>query len=169
MALRFVAWNLEGRFTTYLRGKRGQPHHILQAVGDLSPDVAIFPEAYVNSPDDMINETLEKWGYTWHDTPYHDIDRDAAEVGLFGEPHMRIISRVPILNAQVHRWGNVRNMITFEVADPGNDQRILVLGVHLDDRTEASRLLQASDITDYLKDKTQPIVMLGDFLSLIHI
>jgi len=163
MAIRVAAWNLEGRLTTYLRGNRGQPHHILQEIGNINPDVAIFSEAYVNTPDDMVNETLHEWGYEWHDTPYHDIDRDAAEVGMFGEPHMRVVSKLPIINAQVHRFGNVRNMITFEVQDPETEQTVLLLGTHLDDRTEASRLQQIDEIIEYLDAKTQPIIMLGDF------
>lgn len=163
MAIKVAAWNVEGRLTDYAEGKRGHPQQILEAIKQLDADLVVLPEAYLGEPAAGVDDYLRSLGYSWHDTPYGDQDRDWSKEFNVEMPSLRVLTRLGVTAVEIVCFGGVRNLLALTVIEPETEQELLVVATHLDDRTEQSRNLQVEEIINYITKKQMPTVMLGDF------
>lgn len=160
MNLKIAAWNTEQRLTTLTTKRRGTPEHILVSIKKLNADILVLPEAYQNTTDPGIDEALKDMGYSWVDSTYDDLDRDEEFDDAM--PHMRVLSRLPIVSSEIRRWGGIRNLpVVIIQASPTTQLR--VIATHLDDRNEGLRMRQIDDIIPFINASDMPTVMLGDF------
>lgn len=160
MNVTIAAWNTEQRLTTLTAKRRGTPEHILSSIEKLKADILVLPEAYQNAPDVGVDEALRSMGYSWVDARYDDLDREDEFDGAM--PHMRVLSKLPIVSHSIHRWGGVRNLPVVIIQADAKTQ-LRVIGTHLDDRNEQLRTRQMKELIPFINASDMPTVMLGDF------
>lgn len=88
----------------------------------------------------------------------------AYQGGAYG---MAILSRWPI--QEVTNWRltdgeEPRTALGVRVRTPLSDEELLLVGIHFY-RTEAERLAQAADLSDFLEEELAPVILAGDFNS----
>lgn len=163
--MKVAAWNVEGRLAFYLERQegRGSPSHILKGIAALDADVIVLPEAYNGTRAAKDVETaLKSLGYEWIETPYDDPDRE-EEIALYGKSHIRILSRIGFVSKEIVRFGGIRNLPVATVIDPDSGELVRIIGVHLEDRSEARRQKQIDDIVSFIKHVPAHTIALGDF------
>lgn len=160
MPIKIAAWNVEQRLSLLTSKKRGTPARILHMIEQLNADILVVPEAYRNSPGDGVDAALRKLGYEWYDCRYDDRDRREEFSGAM--PYIRVLSRLPIVHTEQHRWGDLRNLPVVTVKT-GTGQVLRIIATHLDDRAEVFRRQQIQDIIPFVTADSGPTVMLGDF------
>lgn len=168
MAIKVASWNVEGRLHGYQKQGRGTAAHILQEIARLDADVLVLPEFYMDSLPESVADALAKQGYTITETGYGDVGRSELERQRWGEMHISIVSRLPVSDAQVIRPAGLRNLVLCQVTDPRTGQKLRVVAVHLEDRTEAMRVAQANELAEIVRRSSMPTVLLGDFNATWH-
>jgi endonuclease/exonuclease/phosphatase family metal-dependent hydrolase len=169
VAIKVAAWNIEGRLTQYGPLTHGQPVDILSEIKHLNADILVLPEAYLRKPDKTVDDSIKQLKYEYRDASYGNQERDWSKEFLSVIPSIRILSKLKILESEIICFGEIRNLITITVQDPKTKKYILIIATHLDDRSETSRLRQSKDISEYIKTKNMPTIMLGDFNAMwIH-
>ena len=161
--MKIVSWNLEGRLSPLSRDGRGTPEAIVAAIKQLDADIIVNPEAFGTDPaiSPVIERALTGLGYESRSVAYDDaISR--GEKAAVTNPHLRVMSRLPIKSYEVIRPGDVRNMVAVRVHDPASNRELRVIGVHLDDRSEELRLRQVTPLIEYINSSDIPTVMMGD-------
>lgn len=164
--IRVAAFNAECRLTRCAEPKKlGSPEHIVASVGRLAADLVVMPEASEGTDIEPHIEAALHDEYQVLSVAYESSgDRRWSATN---NPTMRILTRLNILESEVIRPGDVRNMLSVVVLPDSASQPIRVVAVHLDDRTEENRLKQVQDLIDsYLSQPDMPTVMLGDFNAL---
>lgn len=163
MAIKIAAWNVEGRLAGYEKSGRGTADHILDGIARLDADVLVLPEARLNEIAPGVDARLKELGYdTILEAAYGDRGRE-DEKYMQGTLYMRLLSRLPVEHEKIIRPGDVRNLLTCQVADPETRNKIRIIATHLDDRSESQRLLQVADLCEYVTKDDIPTIMLGDF------
>lgn len=163
MAIRVAAWNVEGRLSPRTDARRGSPKHILVEICRLDADIIVLPEAHHGTVADGVDERLRQYGYSWHDVRYDDIAHDTTGGERDEVSYLRVLSRLPIEEVSEERFGNVRSLLRIIVIDPVTERRVRLLAIHLDDRAEVLRLMQARAMVDHIIGEKLPTVLLGDF------
>lgn len=164
MSIKIAAWNVEGRLSRRTTKRRGSPEHILDGIRRLDADVIVLPEAYYEAIDPGVDEQLLDLGYAWHDAEYGDIPFDDNVYGSrVDRVYLRILSRLPLESVQLHRFEDIRTLLSATVNDPATGRRLHVIAVHLDDRAETLRMKQTGAIAKFLHANAMPAIMLGDF------
>lgn len=162
--MKLVSWNAEGRLTRFAEyGKRGSPEHILNEIESFDADVVVLPDAYREVPEPGVNQRFYAMGYTWHDVAYRDKGREEVYKGKM--PHMRILSRLAVVDAGVTRWDDVRTLAAVTIEDR-NGEVYDVFGVHLDDRSSEVRhgqVVAMSEMINARKDRSDAIIATGDW------
>lgn len=155
--LRIVTWNAEGMFVEGTKTRRATPHDALAALKKLDADVVVIPEfGRQGALHESVRNTIGSLGYQLVEVPYED------KTIIPYDLEMAIVSRYPISVTTVHRFADMRNAT--EVRVKVNDRLVRIIGVHLDDKTEETRLLQAEDLVEQLKKEVHmPTLLLGDF------
>lgn len=161
--MKIISWNLEGRLSRLASDERGTPEKIVAAIRSLNADVLVHPEAFGSDPgiDESIEKTLGDLGYESVSVAYDDLI-GRGEKAVVPNPHMRVMSRLPITASEVIRPGNLRSMLAIHVADPVIGT-VRIIGVHLDDRDEELRLRQAGPLIEYINGSRLPTIVCGDF------
>jgi len=162
--MRVVSWNLEGRLSQLASDSRGTPEKIVAAIAVFDADILVHPEAFGMDPAvaPEIEESLRRLGYKSVSVAYDDaISR--GEKAMVPNPHLRIMSRLPIISHEVIRPSNMRSMVSVTLHDPMSNQNIRVIGIHLDDRSETLRLQQVGPLIEYINSSPLPTLMMGDF------
>lgn len=78
-----------------------------------------------------------------------------------------ILSKFPILETHIHRLpGQGEPRVALEIVVEVNQQKLSVISVHLDHRSEATRVQQVVAIEHALSTRNHPIIMLGDLNAL---
>lgn len=168
MAIKIASWNVEGRLTRYNGGKkRGTPERIIEEVTRLDADIVVLPEAYLDSPLKESSDRLKELGYKWYDTQYHDTLHD-EDVAKWGYPFMRVLYRIPVVDIETKRWGDMRNLPLVTAIDPETKREFYIIAIHLDDITEERRLKQLDEIISFIQKSKIPVIMLGDFNAMWH-
>lgn len=167
MAVKIASWNVEGRLQGYAKKGRGTAEDILRGIEALGADVLVVPEAYLDQLAGGVKARLTALGYEIYDTPYGDYGRE-DEKYLIGTMHLLLLSKLPVEDGRQLRPGDVRNLLACKVTDPETGKKLRVVAIHLDDRNEAARLLQAGDLVKQFENETEPMVMLGDFNAMWH-
>lgn len=162
--MKIASWNTEGRLTRFAQyGKRGSPEHILDEIEGYDADVVVLPDAYRQDPEEGVNQRLHAMGYDWHDVAYHDEGREELYEGKM--PHMRIMSRIALVDVGVTRWDDVRSLATAVVEDV-DGQVYDVFGVHLDDRYSRTRKGQVVAMGEEINERkmqNNAIIATGDW------
>lgn len=160
--MKILAWNIEGRLSPFATTGRGTPEHILSEIAWHDADVAILLEASEGTnvaPE--IDVALRALGYKIYTARYDDKGdrRYAAEQ----DPTVMLLSRFPVSGVVRPRYGDVRNGLVVDVYDPRVQVTFRVFGIHLDDRSEANRILQIRDIIKEVNESPHLVVLGGDF------
>ena len=142
---------------------RGAPERILKEIEGLNADVLFLPEAFDTARpiETRILAALDKLGYTKFEAPYDDIGgrRYAATI----DPHMMLLSRIPLRSSKIVRLGGSRNALLTQIAEPETGKSLRVICVHLDDRSEANRIKQVNDLVPLINSSGSPTIVMGDF------
>lgn len=166
MSLKIASWNTELRLSRYTKSGRGSPEHIVNSIKQLNADIIFMPESYdANRPIDIhIAKALKSMHYTAFDVPYEEGgNRPELE---YMSPYLRLMSRIPITDFKIFRLGTLRNALICIVKDPETKQKVRIIGIHLDDRSEALRLSEMPDLMSVINSSNLPTVMVGDYNSM---
>ncbi|MDB5185351.1 MAG: hypothetical protein JWN38_1159 [Candidatus Saccharibacteria bacterium] len=158
MSLAVAAWNVKSGL-----GNPETSSEIIAAVDAMDVDVAIFSEAYTAGETDNLEAALAGFralGYTSvvhaeNDDADHRLDRRATMV----------ISRVGG-SIDVVRLVS-RNAMLLELIDPDTDVRLKMVGAHLDDRRETTRVKQTTLASQLLEG--DPALVVGDLNAMPRI
>lgn len=156
--LRVVTWNAEGMFVRGTKTRRAGPHDAIKVLKQLEADIIVVPEfGRLEGLEERIRNAIGSLGYQLIEVAYDDqsmTERDATA--------MAVLSRFPVSLVKLHKFGGVRNAVEIRATTGGRELR--VYGVHLDDKTEATRLSQVEDLAASIaKDPHVPTLALGDF------
>lgn len=128
----------------------------------LSPDVAIFPEAYDIGRAEGVEaavKRLEALGYDVTHGPYDDTDGRKDLHGTILLVRKRMAD--PTRSGRLTRIG-MRNIAENWLLDPATGRAVHFVGVHLNDRSEAKRQAELDDLLKLLVDD-EPTIIAGDF------
>lgn len=160
--LRIASWNIEGRLSETTNKKRGNPDHIIQSIKKLNADILVLLEAHGENSLDNLNskQQLIDMGYKIFDIPYQDdtpsrTDTSAELLSIL------LLSKLPIDHFRNIRLADMRNAFTAIVKNHYEIFRIM--GVHLDDRSEATRIHQVADLSEIINQSKLPTVVVGDY------
>ena len=142
VALRVVTWNAEGMFVEGSITRRGKPHDAMETLKRLKADVVVVPEfGMLNSLATPVQTAIHSLGYDIVVVPYDDATIPAQVPADYG---MAVLTKLPVLSKKIHRLGTTRSSV--ELRLKLHDGAIRVFGIHLDDQSEKSRLLQITDL-----------------------
>lgn len=154
--LSVVTWNAEGMFVEGTKTRRGTPHTALNVLRELDADIVVIPEfGRIDDLRDEIQATIGALGYELASYRYQE--ERAPGLGFV------MLSRLPIKSQRQHDTGEGRYVL--DVACSDNEGKLVrVMGVHLDDRSESSRLQQIRIVADIVNEEpNEPTLLLGDF------
>ncbi len=162
--LRIASWNIEGRLSRYSGKGRGTPEQIVHGISQLDADIVLLPEAYDTglSIDSGIEANLRDMKYTVYDSAYEEGGPKRRNPAV-SSPHLRLLSRLPIESIQTVRLGELRNAMIIIAHDPDTHIQLRIIGIHLDDRSEAFRVKQLDDLVPIINGSSVPTIMLGDY------
>lgn len=160
--MKIASWNVEGRLSSTTNKDRGTPDRILDAIEELNADIVVLPEAYTHQPDKNVDERLRAMGYEWEDARYDEKDREHENIHT-NDIHIRVLSRLAIVESSQLRWDDARGLLAVIVTDPVSGKKVRVIATHLDDRSEERRLRQVEDAVPFINSTDMPTVMMGDF------
>jgi endonuclease/exonuclease/phosphatase family metal-dependent hydrolase len=164
MSIKIASWNIEGRLSEVDPGSRGNLNQIITAIKHINADITVLLEAHSELSLDELksNQQLIDLGYTTYSVPYEDDipfrpDSYAARMSLM------LLSKYPIDKFDIVNLGNTRNALVVIVHQPGSNQQFRVIGIHLDDRAESTRLKQIEDLSKIVSQSSLPTVVVGDY------
>ncbi len=160
--LRVVTWNAEGMFVEGTKTRRATPHDALATLKKLDADIVVVPEfGRLADLRDEIKTAIHALGYELAMMAY-----DEPRIPGLG---FAIMSRLPITAEREHPLGDTTRSILEVHCQDTNDKTIRVLGLHFDDRAEATRMLQAAQAVAIIdQSPTARTLLLGDF-NAMHI
>jgi len=153
MSLDVLAWNVKDSFSDEARAAV-----VMDLIEAEQPDVAVFSEAYDESRDHLMSATqilFADKGYTTAYGSYDDDDGRKDRHGLLTIACQELEPLTKIVNLAG------RSAMKLSVLDPISELLIDLYGVHLDDRSEQNRLVQAESLLE-LVDQETPAVIAGD-------
>jgi len=164
MPLKISSWNIEGRLSHSGAKHRGTPDKIFSAIKKLDADILVLLEAHSEeSLDDIAHaKQLANLGYAVHSVPYQD-DTYLRHDTYTDKLSLMLLSKLPIEKFEIIRLANVRNAFTAIINTDKNMTKIRVIGLHLDDRQESTRLSQVADLSIIINQSQMPTIVLGDF------
>lgn len=158
--LRLMSWNVEGRLTyTQEDEARSTPAAIAAVILNQQPDVAFLAESTRSenlSAD--VRSQFEGAGYVIVECEYDETERLAIEPGV--ATHSLLLCKLPIESADILRYGGQRQLPVVRIRY--QSELATIAGVHLDDRAEADRTVQAHDMTEAFANE-EHLICLGDF------
>ena len=162
--MKLVSWNLEGRLSDLATDDRGTPEKIIAALTELNADVSVHPEAFGADPAmrPEIETALRALGYSLEMVAYDDLVSRGDKAAV-SNPHIMVMSKLPVVHTQVIRPGNLRNMLALHLYDPVSNSEFRVIAIHLEDREEVLRLKQVEPLIEYINSSPIPTVIMGDF------
>jgi endonuclease/exonuclease/phosphatase family metal-dependent hydrolase len=160
MALKVLAQNGLDAFS-----KSATAAEFLLLMKQLQPDVAVFPEAYDASQPALVGDTVQQFetmGYHVLHGDYDDADERKVRQGLIAVARRELVSAdTP---GRLVRIGG-RTMAEFWLTDPATQHRVHVWGLHLNDRSEALRQAELTDLLQRVQPDG-PTIIAGDFNAL---
>ena len=158
--LRIATWNAEGMFVSNSMTKRASPHDAIRTIKMLDADLIVIPEFGVHGTlEQPIRTTLHSLGYEIVELPYEDKTMPNHVPKNY---EMAVLSRLPITSRVTNRLGGTRNSVELTATFDGHELRIF--GIHLDDKTEASRMAQVKDLARLINGNVEtPTLLIGDF------
>jgi endonuclease/exonuclease/phosphatase family metal-dependent hydrolase len=164
MQLKITSWNIEGRLSEVGLKRRGSSDQIIASIKKLDADVVVLLEAHSEASLDNLesSQQLIEMGYYLYNAPYQDdtpmrTDTNASLLSLM------LLSKLPVDEFKIIRLADLRNALVAILHDPKTDKQFRVIGVHLDDRAEATRLQQINDLSKIINQSNLPTIVVGDF------
>lgn len=159
MNLRVVTWNAEGMFVTGSKTRRADRHQALHVVRRLDADIVFVPE--FGNVDDVEPATIT----ALHALGYQVILYSYAQTELPGSYGAALFTRLPLVSHTLHHFANTgRTFIEAYIKPDAASSALRIVGLHLDDRSEALRLEQAAQATGVVsKSHEGETIVLGDF------
>lgn len=154
-----VTWNAEGMFTLASMTRRGTPESALGVLDELDADIVVIPEfGCVDPIDTKIETELIKRGYSIAGFASYYDDRTVSGYGI------AVLSRVQIVRSETFPIGDGERRAVASIVVLPDGQEMCVVGVHLDDRSEAVRLRQAERVIRYIETcGVERVLVAGDF------
>jgi len=168
MSVNLASWNVEGRLSRGNTSSRGSIDDIMDGIEKLNADVIMLPEAFEEALglDPRAKSRMLELGYLHTpQTMYSDAGERPA--GVFAPPLAMIIaSRIALIETEVIRLGNLRNMLRIQVKDSASGAPLNIYGVHFDDRNKPFRMRQIEELAEIMKHHPEPSVVIGDYNSM---
>lgn len=163
MAIKLLSWNIEGRLTRYAAAaERGSPEHIIAQLRHHDADIVVLPEASDGKNiEPSVYASLEQLGYRICHVEYNDAGERPFVASE--QPSLMLLSRLALSDIRSIRPGGVRTLLTAVMTEPSSNQKIRIIPIHLDERSERNRLLQAEAVADLASKSEYPIILAGDF------
>ncbi|HSW90688.1 MAG TPA: endonuclease/exonuclease/phosphatase family protein [Candidatus Saccharimonadales bacterium] len=154
--LRVVTWNAEGMFVAGSNTRRATPQMAIATIKRLNADVVFIPE--FGNTDAIEEATLMALRALGYEIVFFSYGH--SWLGSYGAA---LLSRLPLKSYLIHHFTNTqRPFIEATVDDNGTLLRIV--GIHLDDRSEALRLQQVPEVAKVVnQNDSLPVIVLGDF------
>ena len=163
MILKIASWNVEVRLSNTDTKRRNNLSLIIKTIKDIDADILVLPEAHSESSLDYLKprQQLLDMGYKIYNVPYRD-DAPSRADSIAQQTSMMLLSKLPVKQFDIVRLGDFRNALvaTLEIE---SDQLFKVIGLHLDDRSEATRLKQVADLINIVNQSKLPTIVMGDF------
>jgi endonuclease/exonuclease/phosphatase family metal-dependent hydrolase len=163
MSLKIASWNVEGRLSAENGSPRRGAAQIVESIRALDADVLVLLEAYSEVSLEALPAATElaDMGYQLRSVPYGEdfterLDAYAPRLSLL------LLSRLAIRECEAIPLGTDRTGIVATV-EYAPDQVLRIIGVHLDDREEATRVVQVQDLVKTVCRSPLPTVVMGDF------
>ena len=157
------SWNVEGHLSDLARKGRGGTKQIVDEIKNIRADIFVLLEAHSNKSIKKLPSYREflNMGYSVYDVEYDD-DLDSRTDTYAHRLSMLFLCKYPISKIEIHKLGKLRNCFV-AIVNVGSNKQLRVIGIHLDDRSEETRLEQAYDLTGIINSSSIPTVLLGDF------
>ena len=143
--IKIASWNVEGRLSNLALTGRGNATQILSNIETIQADIMVLVEAHTEDTLENLaaKRKLIDLGYKVYSVNYDD---DLASRGdcYTKRLSMILLSKYPIDNFKTIKLGNLRNCIIASIKI--SDKIIRIIGIHLDDRLEETRLKQINDL-----------------------
>jgi endonuclease/exonuclease/phosphatase family metal-dependent hydrolase len=164
MSLKIASWNNEGRLSDDVSKKRGNPDSIINAIKTIDADILLLLEAHSESSIDDLgpHQQLIDAGYHIYNVPYEDDMKQRVDA-YTSELSLMLLTKLPVEEFEIIRLGKLRNALTAVIKDPKTSKTIQFIGVHLDDRSELTRLRQVADLSEIINQSKAPTIVAGDF------
>jgi endonuclease/exonuclease/phosphatase family metal-dependent hydrolase len=168
MSLKIASWNIEGRLTNNDVSARSTPDKIIAEIRSLDADILILLEAHnnLNLNNLEARNKLEAMGYKLHSVTYND-KMPSRPDDFYKNLSLMILSKIPIEKPETIRLADYRNAIMATIKDPETNKKIRIIGLHLDDRSEETRVNQVIDLSTIINSSKVPTIAMGD-LNAMH-
>ncbi|MEI6053995.1 MAG: endonuclease/exonuclease/phosphatase family protein [Candidatus Saccharibacteria bacterium] len=158
-----ASWNIEGRLSDISSTHRGSPDKIISFIKYINADIILLLEAHNDDRlDNKISQEFINFGYKIYEVPYED-DMKFRHDSIEDKSSLLLLSKLTIKNFKIIRLGNLRNALTFITYDIVTDKEIRLIGIHLDDRQEKTRIKQIKDLSLIINNSQIPTIVMGDF------
>jgi len=161
--IQVASWNIEGRLSPVNGTDRRGPLRIIESIRKLDADVLILPEAHSEVSLETLpcRDELAAMGYELHSIPYGE--EFAERPGAYAPRlSLLLLSRLAIHGLETAPLGDGRTAVIATVESvPG--QLLRIIGVHLDDRSEETRVAQVRALALVVCRSPLPTVVMGDF------
>lgn len=163
MSLKIASWNIEGSLSITDPKVRGNSTQILAMLRELNADIVTVAESYSEDSIDALAALpqLVALGYRVYSVPYQD-DMALRKDAIALQSSLMLLSKLPVRKLESVRLGDFRNGLVAMV-EYKSGHLLRVIGVHLDDRLEETRLRQVVDLSKIVKAASLPTVVMGDF------
>jgi len=163
MKIKIASWNVEGRLSNTRSKSRGSSLQIIKNIIAINADIFVLLEAHTEASLNTLKSCrqLTEMGYDLYNVPYED-DAPSRSDTYASQLSMMLLSRHQIKQFNIIRLGNLRNAFAATV-ELDSSKPFVVIGVHLDDRSEAMRLKQISDVSKVVNESKLPTIVMGDF------
>ena len=155
--LRVVTWNAEGMFVEGSKTTRALPHDALAVLQKLKADFVVVPEfGNIATAREETMLAIRALGYEISLAAYDD--ERSPGIG------MAVLSRLPVVSVAQHALPETRRpYIELHARDEAGEQ-LRIIGVHLDDRSEVTRMKQIVSVVSIINaGASTPTLVMGDF------
>ncbi|MDK2899342.1 MAG: hypothetical protein PWQ10_529 [Patescibacteria group bacterium] len=163
MNIKVASWNIEKRLENFNSKRRGNSAQIIEMINLIDADIIVLPEAHDKSSLDNLRtkDQLNNMGYYIYNMPYDDSTNPELSAN---NKHLSLLllTRLKVIDIKIVKLGNFRNTI-IATFDCDNEKRFKVVGVHLDDKSEETRVKQINDLSKIINQTNIPTLIMGDF------
>jgi endonuclease/exonuclease/phosphatase family metal-dependent hydrolase len=155
--LTVATWNAEGMFVEGTKTRRATPHGALDVLRTLDADIVVIPEfGRLTQLKSEVAVTIRSLGYQVTTLAYDE----PRSPGL----GFAILSRFEVERTSVHTLGTSKRQLLMVQCHDERGTKFVVMGVHLDDRSERGRLEEIAAISDIVGQYASvPVLLAGDF------
>jgi endonuclease/exonuclease/phosphatase family metal-dependent hydrolase len=165
VSLRIASWNIEGRLSVLESKHRASSDKIIDSIKEIDADALLLIEAHSETSLDKLDtvrKKLQQIGYYLYDIPYSDDMKERTDT-TYEQLSLMFLSKLPVDKFEIVKLGNFRNVFIVTLREPKSNQLIRIIGLHLDDRLEKTRLNQVRDLIKIVNKSKMPTIVMGDF------